>query len=118
MFTFIFLLSNLLGYFISFNLILKKLQVVEQRYKRSAYLSLLLLGIQFVISTICELVQLDKFASFFLTIVVFMILIRKFLVLTTWQTVLIPIVVPIIGQLFFVVIFATSIGVFGSISVQ
>jgi len=116
-FTFLYLLSNLVGYFLSFNLILSKLKVSEQRIKRSSYLSLLLLGIQLVSSTLCELVALDDLAALLLTIIIFLAVIRKFLVLTVWQTILIPIVVPIIGQLCFVIVLAFSIKVFGPITV-
>jgi hypothetical protein len=116
-FTFLYLFSNLVGYFFSFNFILKKLKANEQRLKRSAYLSLLLLGIQLVSSTLCELVALDDLAALLLTIIIFLAVIRKFLVLTFWQTILIPIFVPIIGQLCFVIVLALSIKVFGPILV-
>jgi hypothetical protein len=116
-FTFIYLFSNLVGYFFSFNFILKKLKVSEQRLKRSTYLSILLLVIQLVSSTLCELVALDDLAALLLTIILFLAIIRKFLVLTVWQTILIPIVVPIIGQLCFVIVFAFSVKIFGPITV-
>jgi len=116
-FTFIYLFSNLIGYFFSFNFILKKLKVSEHRLKRSAYLSILLLVIQLISSTICELIALDNLAALALTIIIFLAIIRKFLVLTIWQTVLIPVVVPIIGQLCFVVVFGASIKLFGPITV-
>ena len=116
MFTFLYLFSNLVGYFFSFNFILNKLKVSEQRRKRAAFLSLLLLGIQLVSSTLCELVALDDLAALLLTIIIFLAVIQKFLKLTVWQTILIPIVVPIIGQLCFVIVFALSIKVFGPIT--
>ena len=112
MFTFLYLFSNLIGYFFSFNFILNKLKVSEQRRKRAAFLSLLLLGIQLVSSTLCELVALDDLAALLLTIIIFLAVIK----LTVWQTILIPIVVPIIGQLCFVIVFALSIKVFGPIT--
>jgi len=116
-FTFLYLFSNLVGYFLGFSFILKKLKVSEQRLKRAIYLSLLLLVIQLVSSTICELVALDDLAALLLTIILFLAVIRKFLVLTMWQTILIPVVVPIIGQLCFVILFALSVKVFGPITV-
>ncbi|CAM4298420.1 hypothetical protein [Pseudoalteromonas byunsanensis] len=117
MFTFLYLFSNLVGYFIGFNFVLKKLKVSEQRLKRAIYLSLLLLAIQMVSSTICELVALDDLAALLLTIILFLAVIRKFLVLTLWQTILIPVIVPIIGQLCFVIVLGLSIKLFGPITV-
>jgi hypothetical protein len=116
-FIFLYLFSNLVGYFFSFSFILNRLKVSEQRRKRATYLSLLLLSIQLVSSTLCELVALDDLAALLLTIIIFLSVIRRFLKLTVWQTILIPIVVPIIGQLCFVVVFALSIKVFGPITV-
>jgi hypothetical protein len=116
LFTCLYLLSNLTGYFLSLNLILSKLKVSEKRKKRSSYLSLLLLGIQLVSSTLCELVALDDLAALLLTIIIFLAATRKFLVLTIWQTILIPIIVPIVGQLCFVIVLAFSIKVIGSIT--
>ncbi len=89
----------------------------DQRLKRATYLSLGLLAIQLVSSTLCELVALDDSAALLLTIILFLAVIRKFLVLTIWQTILIPIFVPIIGQIFFVIVFALSIKLFGPITV-
>jgi hypothetical protein len=116
-FIFLYLFSNLVGYFFSFSFILNRLKVSEQRRKRATYLSLLLLSIQLVSSTLCELLALDDLAALLLTIIIFLSVIRRFLKLTVWQTILIPIVVPIIGQLCFVVVFALSIKVFGPITV-
>jgi hypothetical protein len=116
-FIFLYLFSNLVGYFFSFSFILNRLKVSEQRRKRATYLSLLLLSIQLVSSTLCELLALDDLAALLLTIIIFLSVIRRFLKLTVWQTILIPIVVPIIGQLCFVIVFALSIKVFGPITV-
>ena len=115
MFTFLFISSNLLGHFLAFFFVLKLLKVEQTRGKRALYLTLILTVISFVSSLVIEQTPLNPEAAGLLTFIIFVITIRRFLVLKVWQSIVIPLFVTLVGQLTFAVTLSIYLAIFDSI---
>lgn len=117
MVSFLLIISTFVTYFFCFKFILKKLEVKGLILKRALILSIILVAIQVGSGFVAEVAMLDDSAAVIMTIILFALILRRFVILESWKAVVIPIVIPILGQLAFAISLMVYIGLFGSIKV-
>lgn len=113
----LFLLSTFVTYFLCFKLLLKKLGVESLILKRTLILSITLVSIQFVCILFAEQAELDNSASVIMTIILFALILKRFIVLESWKAILVPIIIPILGQVTFAISLLIYIGITGTVKV-
>lgn len=110
MFQILFLVSFLLGTFISFRIVLGLLKVRENVNRRSAFLSVLFLITQVFSSLVVYFSGMVEPASAVITIIVFTLVLRRFLTLKLWQAILIPIGVSIVSGVILAILLMSTVG--------
>ena len=117
MVSFLLVISTFITYFFCFKFILKKLEVKGLILKRALILTTILVAIQVGSGFVAEIAMLDDSAAVIMTIILFALILRRFVILESWKAVVIPIVIPILGQLAFAISLMVYIGLFGSIKI-
>jgi hypothetical protein len=97
-----------------FYVILKWLKVDSFRVKRSLVLAATLAAIELICNLIVFTLDLDGIANTILSVGIFVFVIRKLLILKTWQAVVIPIGVTTCGYLILAVFLMMFFQFFGA----
>ncbi len=91
------LISLIAGTFIGFKLVLTFLKVAHKINQRSLVLTGLFIGVQLIVGLIAGLLNIQLFFSYLITLIVFGYILRKFLILKTWQVIAIPVFVSFLS---------------------
>ena len=109
------LCAFLVGNFIGFRITLHLLKVTEDVNRRSMMLTGYFLVVQFVSGVFISLVGLNQFAGLVLAVVLFSFVLKRFLVLKTWQLIAIPVGVALLSSVVLGVSIGIVISLFGPI---
>ena len=101
------LASFLVGNFAGFRITLWLLKVKDDVNRRSLILTGYFLFVQFLSGTIAYLIGLTQLAALVMAIVMFSVVLKRFLVLKLWQLVVIPVGVSLLSS----VVLGVSVGI-------
>ncbi len=105
------------GLFVGSRIALKLLNVKDSVNKRSLILAGLVLLAEAIGTFITSIGDLNGSGASIFSLLFFMIIIRKFLVLSTWQTIIVPIGISTVAIIFVTFMLKISLSIFGPINV-